>query len=69
MNEETGKRIRNCRRERKMRQVELAALIKTRQEHISEIENGKVDIRLSVLQSIAEALGVHPLALIGRGEE
>lgn len=59
-----GQRVRAYRRGRNMRQVELAALVNTRQAQISAIENGKVDIPLSMVERLASALGVDALRLM-----
>lgn len=52
-----GERIAQLRKEQGMTQGELAAKAETNQGHIARIEQGKYDIRLSVLSAIAEALG------------
>ncbi len=59
-----GQRVRAYRRGLNLKQAELAALVKTRQAQISDIENGKVDIPLSMAERLAEALGVDVLRLM-----
>lgn len=52
-----GRRIREL-REMHYSQDEFAELINVYRTHVSTIENGKTDLRLSTLLRIAKALGV-----------
>lgn len=60
-NEKESKRMGECiaalRKERGMTQEELATAAGLQRTHILRIEQGKYDVRLSVLSAIARALG------------
>lgn len=49
--------IKRLRRESKMKQYELAKIAGLSREHLSNIETGKADARISSLTDIARALG------------
>jgi transcriptional regulator with XRE-family HTH domain len=53
---ELGKRIRDLRRKRGWRQIDLAAHAELSKTHISDIETGKREIGLEALKRIAESL-------------
>ena len=53
-----GEKIKRLRKERKLNQDELARLLETSQEYISDLERGKKNPRLNTLQKIAKVLKV-----------
>ncbi|RYU50274.1 helix-turn-helix domain-containing protein [Aliivibrio finisterrensis] len=55
---ELGRCIRNIRHERKYTQADLADLVGTSCSHINKIESGSLDLRLSTLVSICNALNI-----------
>lgn len=57
-------KIREIRREKILSQRELALKIELSQNYLSEIENGKYDIKLSLLYKISRALEVCPFELV-----
>lgn len=57
-------KIREIRREKILSQRELALKIELSQNYLSEIENGKYDIKLSLLYRISRALEVCPFELV-----
>lgn len=54
-----GELLKGRRIQRGLSQRELAALVDLPQSHLSKIETGAVDLRVSSLQKLAEALGLH----------
>ena len=59
-----GRRIRAARVERSLTQKALGALAGVHDVHISRLESGVLDTRLSTLRKIAEALEVSPHDLL-----
>jgi len=57
-------KIKKFREKRKLTQKELALKIEISQSFLSEIENGKYDIKLSMLCKISKTLKVAPGKLI-----
>ncbi|MEO0242798.1 MAG: helix-turn-helix transcriptional regulator [candidate division WOR-3 bacterium] len=57
MNRSTPNRIREFRREKGLRQVDLAERVGIRQSEISDIETGKRKPNIYLAKRIAEALG------------
>lgn len=53
-------KIKNVRRRKRVSQKELAKKLNMSQNYLSELENGKYDIKLSVLCEIAKVLDVLP---------
>lgn len=53
--------LQSARKEKKLSQQELSQLAGVPQSHISNIENGKVNIRLSSLFEIARVLELEPV--------
>jgi transcriptional regulator with XRE-family HTH domain len=53
-----GRQIRELRRKRRWRQIDLAAHAELSKTHISELENGKREVGLHTLERLAEALEV-----------
>lgn len=51
-----GRKIRECRKEKGMTQEALAEVLFTNKSTISEYENDKIDLKISVLREIAVAL-------------
>ena len=56
MEKTIGMRIRECRKSLGMTQEELAEALYTKKSTISEYENDKIDLKISVLREIAVAL-------------
>lgn len=57
-------KIKEIRRSKGITQKKLAAKVGISQNFLSEIENGKYDIRLSLIYKIGIALQVNPFTLI-----
>lgn len=57
-------KIKKLRKEKVLSQKELALRIEISQNYLSEIENHKYDIKLSLLCKISEALEVSPFELV-----
>jgi transcriptional regulator with XRE-family HTH domain len=53
-----GKKIRDLRRQRGWRQIDLAAHAELSKTHVNELERGKREVRLHTLERLAEALEV-----------
>ena len=53
-----GKKIRDLRRKRGWRQIDLAAHAELSKTHVCEVEVGKRELGLLALERIAEALGM-----------
>jgi len=53
-----GRKIRELRRQRGWRQIDFAAHAELSKTHISELESGKREVGIFVLERLAEALGV-----------
>ena len=62
-----ARNLRRLRLERKLTQDELAADAGVRQALISELESGKIDVRLDTLQRIASALNARLAELLEEG--
>ena len=69
MNELMGKRIKTQRKEKKLTQEELSEIMRIPKSTISAYENGKVDIKGSVLTDISKHLGTTPNYLLGVEED
>lgn len=63
-----ARNLRRLRLERKLTQDELAAEAGVRQALISELESGKIDVRLDTLQRIASALDARLAELLEEGK-
>ena len=63
-----ARNLRRLRLERKLTQDELAAEAGVRQALISELESGKIDVRLDTLQRIAVALNARLAELLEEGK-
>ena len=63
-----ARNLRRLRLERKLTQDELAAEAGVRQALISELESGKIDVRLDTLQRIASALNARLAELLEEGK-
>ena len=55
-----GKRIRAIREGKGLTQFDVSVIANTDNKHISRIELGQVDIKLSTIIKLAEALEIHP---------
>jgi transcriptional regulator with XRE-family HTH domain len=53
-----GKKIRELRRERGWRQIDLAAHAELSKTHVNELERGKREVGLNALERLAEALDI-----------
>lgn len=51
-----GKKVRELRRERGWRQIDLAAHAELSKTHVNELERGKREVGLNALERLAEAL-------------
>ena len=51
-----GKKIRELRRERGWRQIDLAAHAELSKTHVNELERGKREVGLNALERLAESL-------------
>lgn len=60
-----GKRIAECRKLRGLRQIDLAEKLGKSMRSIQEYESGKIDIPISIISRIAEALDVSVNYLVG----
>ena len=63
MSKDIGKKIRGARKAKGLTQKALGAKMGLPQSHISQIEAGKVDLRLSSLQEIARLLDFEPVLI------
>jgi transcriptional regulator with XRE-family HTH domain len=61
--QDIGRNLRRIRRERDLTQVQVARLIGIRQQHLSDIEKGKIP-KLSLVERIAKRLCVSPDELL-----
>ena len=59
-----GKRLRELRRQRSWRQIDLAVHAELSKTHISDIETGKREICLNALEKLAKALDTTPSELL-----
>lgn len=64
-----GERLRLLRKERRMRQVDVAELLGITQAHYQRIEKGKINIPTLTLCTLADYFGVSTDYLLGRSEE
>lgn len=64
----TMERLRALREDRLMTQAELAARCGLTTATVSRLEKGRHRARPSTVRRVAEALGVEPKTLVGRGE-
>ncbi len=53
-----GRKIRELRRQRGWRQIDLAAHAELSKTHVNELERGKREVGLNALERLAEALDV-----------
>ena len=69
-NQEVGRRIREARESKRIMQKELAEKAGVAPSTILRYEQGKIkQIKLPIIQSIANILGVNPSWLIGKSED
>lgn len=59
-----GKRIRELRKERGWRQIDLAEQAGINENYVSDLEVGKKEVCLRTLQVLAKALGVKTVELL-----
>lgn len=64
-----GERLRLLRKEKRMRQVDVAELLKITQAHYQRVEKGKINISALTLCTLADYFGVSTDYLLGRTEE
>ncbi|MEG2751614.1 MAG: helix-turn-helix transcriptional regulator [Anaerorhabdus sp.] len=68
--EMVGKNVRKYRRLKKISQIKLAQLCELQQSFISDIENGKRNITLSILKKLSDSLDIDfSLLLINQSSE
>lgn len=59
LNKKIGEKIKLARKNKKLTIAELAKLAKTSEARLSEIENGKENISILLLERLAVALGIN----------
>ena len=64
-----GERLRLLRKEKRMRQVDIAELLGITQAHYQRIEKGKINIPTLTLCTLADYFEVSTDYLLGRSEE
>lgn len=64
-----GNRIKELRKEKRLRQTEVAELLEVTPQHYQKIEYGKVNISALTLCTLADYFGVSTDYLLGRSEE
>ena len=64
-----GSRLCVLRKERKLRQVDIAEMLDLTQTHYQRIEKGKINIPTLTLCTLADYFGVSTDYLLGRSEE
>jgi len=60
--------IRGLREDREMKQIEIANVLGTTQQHYSKYENGEYEMPIRALMSLADYFGVSTDYLLGRTE-
>ena len=60
VNKKLGKKTREIRKDKNLSQLDIAAICNIDDKHISRIEPGQVDVRLSTILKIAKALEIGP---------
>lgn len=69
-NLEIGKRIKEAREEKGLTKSELALRVKVADSTIKRYEDGEIEkIKIPIIESIANALQVNPMWIIGRSED
>jgi transcriptional regulator with XRE-family HTH domain len=61
------KTIRQIRREKNLKQVDLANQLEISQSNYAKLESGKIELTIKKLQQISDALGVHPADILFPG--
>ncbi|MCI8970523.1 MAG: helix-turn-helix transcriptional regulator [Oscillibacter sp.] len=64
-----GARLCSLRKERRLRQVDMAEMLDITQTHYQRIEKGKINIPTLTLCTLADYFGVSTDYLLGRSEE
>lgn len=64
-----GMRIKECRLKKGLTQEALAEILITKKNTISDYENNKIDMKVSVLKEIARVLGTSVSYLSGESDE
>lgn len=64
-----GERLCLLRKEKNLRQVDVAELLKLTQAHYQRIEKGKINISVLAMCTLADYFGVTTDYLLGRSEE
>ena len=64
-----GERLRMLRKEKRMRQTDVAELLGITQAHYQRVEKGKINIPTLTLCALADYFGVTTDYLLGRSEE
>lgn len=63
---EIGRNIRSCRREKGLKQKDLAEMVRVSDQHMSHIENGSTQLSLPTLIAVANALEIDCNTLLGQ---
>jgi len=64
-----GQRLKELRKEKRLRQAEMAKLLGITPQHYQRIEYGKINISALTLYTLADYFGVSTDYLLGRTEE
>jgi len=64
-----GDRLRSLRKERRLRQADIAEILGITQTHYQRVEKGKINIPTLTLCALADYFGVSIDYLVGRSEE
>ncbi|MBR1601617.1 MAG: helix-turn-helix transcriptional regulator [Alphaproteobacteria bacterium] len=63
-----GSNVKKLRKKKKLSQIELAVEVGIDRSYLSEIENGRTNMSVSVLYAIADSLGVDIAELFKKNE-
>lgn len=64
-----GQRLAELRKERRLRQADMAEMLHITQAHYQRVEKGKINIPTLTLCTLADYFGVTTEYLLGRSEE
>ncbi|MEY8385712.1 helix-turn-helix transcriptional regulator [Oscillospiraceae bacterium 38-13] len=64
-----GNRLCSLRKEKRLRQVDMAKILSITQTHYQRVEKGKINIPTLTLCTLADYFGVSTDYLLGRSEE
>ena len=63
-----GSNVKKLRKKKKLSQIELAVVVGIDRSYLSEIENGRANMSVSVLYAVADSLGVDIAELFKNNE-